>query len=251
MIETLVSEQFEAVVTNAATGLVGTISFQVYDPTDASVIIAETTSGITEVSPGSYRKFATVDVLGTFHVRWEYTTNVAEEDLVVLSALPAEDEGEDTEGDLIMPTVDQVALLLRTRTVGPSSGLGGDTGSADATTFTNSTRPTSTEVESIIQTSYGAVEAMLRKPIPQTEILSVQHAVALYAAILIETSFFRENSNAEALAALRGMLNDTVAGINEMVSLAEGRGFGTLRVSTPLASSRRGLSNDVIEGLDT
>jgi hypothetical protein len=92
---------------------------------------------------------------------------------------------------------------------------------------------------------------MLRGPVPDYEESSARHAVALYAAILIETSFFRETSNADALAALRGMLRDTVGGVNETIALNQGYGFGTLKIGTTLAGSTRRLSNDVVPGLDT
>jgi hypothetical protein len=188
---------------------------------------------------------------GGHETRFWHSTYRVEEGYTAVEPTPEDDPNVIDFADLT-PTIDQVALLLRTRTVGPSSGgLGGDTGPGDTTTFTASTRPTATEVGAVIQTAYGAVEAMLRKPIPESEVASVQHAVALYAAILIETSFFRENSNAEALGAMRGMLRDTVAGINEMTVLNEGRGFGTLRIGTTFTSNGQQQTEDVIPGLDT
>jgi hypothetical protein len=246
VIYALEGDSIEAVVDGAPTGLVGTLTFEVYDPTFPDVVVfAPTTTGITEVRSGSYAKTFTIAFAGTYRVRWSFTadgsTRTAEEDLQV--------------GDVetgTRPSVATVALLLRTRTVGPSSGgLGGDTAPGELTTFTDSTRPSATEVDAVIGTASDAVMGMLRKPIPDSETDSVRHAIALYAAIIVETSFFRESSNAEALAALRGMLSDTVAQINETVVLSQGRSFGTLRTDTILSGSRRQLSNDVIEGLDT
>jgi hypothetical protein len=240
MILAYAERHFEASLTGAPTGLVGTLTFSVINPETEAVVIAERTTGIFEVVDGTYWTHdlapATPD---QYHVVWSDGDTNAVEEMEVLLA------------DAERPSVADVSLLLRTRTVGPSSGgLGGDTAPGDLTIFTDSTRPTAVEVEALIGTSHGAVTAMLRKPIPDTEIDSIRHAVALYAAILIETSFFRENSNAEALAALRAMLRDAVAGINEMVVLTEGRSFGTLTIGTTLTGSRR-LSEDIVSGLDT
>jgi hypothetical protein len=255
MIETLVSEQFEAVVTNAATGLVGTISFQVYDPTDASVIIAETTSGIVEVSPGSYRKFATVSVVGTYHVRWEYTQtsidHVAEEELFVLTELPAEEEGDEDELDLLTPSVDNVALHLRTRTVGPSSGgLGGDTGPGDITTFTGTTRPTATEVEDMIQAAMDITLGPLGggDEIPDERQAQVKRAIAIYAAMLVELSFFREQSTAESRATWADLYATALEGVSDAVDdVSGGDGRRPYFGSVGLVSGTRYASDNQVE----
>jgi hypothetical protein len=240
MISARAESHFEATLENAPHGLVGTITFSIVNAETEAVVLAPRTTGITEPVNGTYWTSAVAPtVADEYVVVWSDGTTTASESLHVDVA------------DDWAPTVAEVALLLRTRTVGPSSGgLGGDTAPGELTTFTSSTRPSATEVDRIIGTATDAVMGMLRKPIPDTEMNSVRHAIALYAAILIETSFFRENSNAEALAALRGMLRDTVANVNEMAVLTQGTGFGTLRVGTLLAS-RGGLANDVIEGLDT
>ena len=61
---------FEALAENAPTGLVGTITVKVYDPSNAATIIAATTSGITEPASGTYRALLTVPTAGTYMVRW-------------------------------------------------------------------------------------------------------------------------------------------------------------------------------------
>jgi hypothetical protein len=86
----------------------------------------------------------------------------------------------------LMPPVDRVAALLRTRTVGESSGLGGDTGPGDVTTFTDTTRPTFDEVQEMIAIAYDVVESRVRGIVSISLVGGVRHAVALYAAILID-----------------------------------------------------------------
>jgi hypothetical protein len=81
---------FEAIATNAPAGLVGTITVGVYDPSDASVILAPTTAGITEPAPGTYRAVLTVSQAGSFMLRWAHDGQTAEEELNVV-ATPASD----------------------------------------------------------------------------------------------------------------------------------------------------------------
>jgi hypothetical protein len=241
MIETYPNQRFEATLLNAPHGLVGTLTFSIINAETQEVMLSPRATGINEVANGQYWTSATAPLVADdYLVVWADGSTTAVEELVVSPALG------------ITPTVDEVALLLRTRTVGDvSGGLGGDTQATSLTTFTDHTRPTAVEVASVIATSLGAVRGMLRGPVPDYEESSARHAVALYAAILIETSFFRETSNADALAALRGMLRDTVGGVNETIALNQGYGFGTLKIGTTLAGSTRRLSNDVVPGLDT
>jgi hypothetical protein len=234
-------QTFEAILIAAPHGLVGTLTFSIVNPETSEVVLAPRTTGITEPVSGTYQTTAVAPPFPRdYVVVWSHGSDTATEGLKVEEALTTR------------PTVQDVALLLRTRTVGPSSGgLGGDSAPGDLTTFSSSTRPKATEVESIIGTAQDAVMGMLRKPLPADEDASVRHAIAIYAAIVIETSFFRENSNADALAALRGMLRDTIANVNETVVLNQGRGFGTLNVGTTYTGKRSRLAEDVIPGLDT
>jgi len=134
-----------------------------------------------------------------------------------------------TEPADISPDVDGVALLLRTRTTGDGlgTGLGADTGPDDATTFTENTRPTVTEVESVIETAANAVLGRLTGDVPAASIGSVKHAVALYSAVLIEASFFREQANDEAVQLWRDLMTEQIAQVNRAIAEA-----------TPFAGSR-------------
>jgi hypothetical protein len=120
----------------------------------------------------------------------------------------------------LKPTIDDVAMLLRTRTVGPpnanAGGLGGDTGPSDYTTFDATTRPTDTEVQMIIDASYGTVLArldMAPAELQDWQSMVVRHASALYAAILIEVSFFKETTNQALLDMWRSMIDQALTGV--------------------------------------
>ncbi|CAB4197344.1 hypothetical protein UFOVP1313_7 [uncultured Caudovirales phage] len=131
--------------------------------------------------------------------------------------------------DPIEPSVADVALLLRTRTTGDglSIGLGADTGPDDVTTFTANTRPTSTEVEDTIATALGAVKGMLLGTVPEASEPAAKHAVALYAVVLIEVSFFRDQANDEAIQILRDLMAQQIVEVNRAISEA-----------TPMAGKR-------------
>ena len=89
-----------------------------------------------------------------------------------------------TDGD-VTPTVHDIALLERTRTV--------EEGSREALSFTADTRPSVHEVEMIIPQAVDAVIAELPyKTCDPQHYPQIKRAVALMTAILIEGSFFRE-----------------------------------------------------------
>ena len=97
----------------------------------------------------------------------------------------------------VTPTVDDVALLLRTRTVGPgqmTGGLGADTGPADSTTFTDDTRPTAVEVRLVIEAAADEVLGQLPASVDARFEPAILRAIAVRAAVIVEASFFRETS---------------------------------------------------------
>lgn len=138
-------------------------------------------------------------------------------------------------GPQIRPTVAEVAILLRTRTVGESSGgLGGDTSPADVTTFTSETRPAAAEVEAVIDQAVEAITAQLPPNIPALYYAQTRHNVALYAAILIEGSFFRESLDEGSVDLYRDLLRTgmpTLAtAIDEENAETTGEGFASVVV---------------------
>jgi hypothetical protein len=141
--------------------------------------------------------------------------------------------------DDLKPTVEEVSLLLRTRTVGsesyvPGGGVGGDTGPTDVTVFNENTRPSAAEVQSLIDTAYGAVYARLNADlpgIPDTQAQSIRHAVALYTCVLIEVSFFRETFNDAMIRLWRDEVAETLGGVNVAIGGSQRRPtFGSLTV---------------------
>jgi hypothetical protein len=152
---------------------------------------------------------------------------------------------DDTTDDLI-PTVDDVALLLRTRTAGISAatgGLGGDTGPVDVTTFDEDTRPTGEEVEAVIDQAFHAMSGRFAGPIPDASEGTARHAIALYAAVMIEVSFFRETMNQELITLWQGMIDKAVETVNDAVTTTTGaKTWGVLTIGTTIPTSGQSWS---------
>ncbi len=143
---------------------------------------------------------------------------------------------------LIRPTVAEVAILLRTRTVGESSnGLGGDTSPGDLTTFTSSTRPTAVEVEEIIDQAVEAVTGQLPLGIPATYMAQTRHSVALYAAIVTATSFFEQSIDEGSVEVYRDLLRTNIAqlrtDLEEDPAVSAASGFANVQVRSPTMSA--------------
>jgi hypothetical protein len=160
--------------------------------------------------------------------------------------------------DEAKPTTDDVALLLRTRTVGHAptqGGLGGDTGPQDVTTFSDTTRPTETEVDRLIDTSFDAMIGRLDTLLIESQYEAFGHVVALYTAMLIEQSFFRETINEALLGMWTQMINDALSGIRlaidrEQPLTGSKQGFGTLVIGTTMAPTQSVPEPDYMPGID-
>jgi hypothetical protein len=83
MILAQVGKPFSTTASGAEEGMLGTITVEVYDPSDGSSVVAPTTSGITEPRPGSYHATLTVGRVGKFLVRWATPATAAEEEVDV------------------------------------------------------------------------------------------------------------------------------------------------------------------------
>lgn len=224
MIAAVVNEPFEALLLEAPAGLGAGLTVQVYDPSDAMQILPATSVGITEPQPGTYRTALAVATVGTFLVRWEWGAISAEEALTVTA----------TTAGAMVPSVAEVALLLRSRTQTiPGLDLGGDTGPEQLETFTVTTRPTAAEVQRLIDTAYGTVMGRIIGTVPDEFVAEARHAVALYAAILVELSFFREQADDAAVKVLRELYAAAMATLKQSVRDASPRpAFGSLVIGT-------------------
>ena len=121
------------------------------------------------------------------------------------------------ERELVTPTVDDVAALERTRTIAE--------GNTEEVTFTEATRPTYSDVEDLIEQAVDLVLSELPMKFPKRHYDSVQRAAALYAAVLVEGSFHREQSEAGSSSLWRTLYNTAILNLQRQIAsdLAEWR----------------------------
>ena len=112
--------------------------------------------------------------------------------------------------DEVTPSVDDVAALEGTRRM--------DDSVEEQLTFTADTRPTDTQVQALIDQAVPVVLAQLNPTFPPDYYSEVSHAIALYAAILVEGSYYREQLNVGSVALYRALLEQTLTAINSQVT---------------------------------
>jgi hypothetical protein len=214
-------DPFVATLTDAPSGLVGTLTIRV-KRSDGTTAIAATTSGIIENEPGIYTAVGTApDVAGTYLVIWDDDGTLIEEDFRVSLIYP--EAGIDPIEVEWRPSLGEVAALLRTRTKVNAQAGGGEAG-----TFTDDTRPTGDQAETLINiaTSYaasrvGTTEALCPDS-ERTEALTsrARGLAAVYAAMLIELSYFPEQINKE-ISPYKELKKLWDEGIESLVSAVE------------------------------
>lgn len=121
--------------------------------------------------------------------------------------------------ELVAPSVEDVAILLRTRTY--------TEGVLEHADFSDDTRPPADEVQRLIDQATPTVLAQLRPLFPESVYGQIGHLIALYTAVLIEGSFFREQVNESQVALYRDLFTAGVEGVNTTIdneALAIGQG---------------------------
>lgn len=223
MIRAQTGVAFEALAIGAPVGQVGTLTVEVYDPSTGATLLAPTTAGITEPRPGTYRTILTAATAGTYSVRWALPSGAVAEEELVVSAFPVSDPPTG-----IRPTVDEVAALERTRTIGE--------GSEDEGTFNDNTHPTAAEVEALIDQAVDAVLNQLPVAISETYYPQTRHAITLYTAILVEGSYHREQISEGSVALWRALMENTIVRLQATLDVeGAGAGAGARRVDSVIA----------------
>lgn len=223
MIYSAPRERVVALLNGADADRVGTLTLQL-EKSDGSTIQYASTEDIIEVEPGNYVANRTApDEAGTYVFVWKDGAVSGSEELIVTYTLPGPSEPP-TGG--IYPSVDEVAALIRTRT---KSVVGNEVG-----TFDDDTRPTQGQVESIIAQASNHVSSRLGGELCQNAVdqgleTRVRNSAALYAAMLIELSYFPEqvNNNVSPYAQYKDLFDSDMKELSEEVSEAcGGQGSG-------------------------
>jgi hypothetical protein len=110
----------------------------------------------------------------------------------------------------VKPTPDDVAVLERTRIVGPG---GGDPG-----TFDDTTHPTDSEVALLIEQAVDHTLNLLPYALDPRHYEALTRAMTLYAATLVEASYFREQIDEGSVRLYREMFEEAIASINARVA---------------------------------
>lgn len=126
-----------------------------------------------------------------------------DEAAVDVTGFPPPDEAE------VTPDVEDVAALMRTRTV--TEGGSED----DVATFTEDTYPTGDAVEALIGSARMAVLMALPETFDPVHNEQVRHLVTLYAAMLTEGSFFREQVDDSGVDLWRTLYANGIAALKD------------------------------------
>ncbi len=122
------------------------------------------------------------------------------------------------------PSTQMVADLVRTRLVEEAGHMDdGSTGTVVVDDFTDETYPSVTQAERIIDQAVLATAGQIPGSIVESNPTAVQHLSALYAAILIEGSYFREQLTDDQVDLYWELYK---AGIRGVLSSSDGGGGG-------------------------
>jgi hypothetical protein len=112
--------------------------------------------------------------------------------------------------DTITPTLQQVSDLVRTRLV--------TEGGHAADVFSPDTYPSDQQAERLIEQAANAIFVQLPGSVAEPWAPAGQHLAALYAAILIEASYFREQLTDDQVQLYRDLLISGIKGLGAAIS---------------------------------
>jgi hypothetical protein len=182
MIYSAPGESFFAILTNAPPGVAASLQVQI-ERQDGSTHTPPSGENIVEIEPGIYGTARTAPTTtAKYVVVWKHGSVTTGEELFVTYDLPGPRPPADV-------GVDEVGALLRART---KDTLGNEIG-----TFTPDTRPTDTQVTNLIVQATGHVKARIGGELCESGRAAGLEAdanrlIALYAAMLVELSYFPE-----------------------------------------------------------
>lgn len=203
---------------SAPPGLVGTLTFRLV-AADDTVVIAESTAGITESTQieGRYAREVTWPTeRGIYTAVWRNGVFQPTEDFEV---------GYSSD---YRPTVEDVAALMRARTRVDMNEQG---------TFNDDTRPTGDQVALLIDEAMDEVAGHLGEG-PMTDAVKrrTQRAVTLYTAMLVEVAYWPEqlNDDQSPFAAYRDLYDKAIEGLAASVTTDAGdvQGIGMIAVAS-------------------
>lgn len=236
-------ESFTAILTGAPQGLVGTLTLGIRELPSETVTSAQATTGITATNLGdstanySGVRTAPTDTTKLYEVVWLNGSVETTEDLHVSGTVPAAS---------LVPDLADVGALLRARTV--------DDNGNELGTFTSATRPTNTEVLSLIDDAVRDVRRHVGPALDTTEddnlLASAKKLAAIRAAMLVELSYFPEQvaDDQSPYGRYKEMWDEGIASLAASLTSDPGdvQGVGSIIVASPTNSAHM----DQLAGVD-
>ena|SRR5215469_15940321 len=130
----------------------------------------------------------------------------------------------------VVPTVQEVSDLERTRTI--------EEGMNEVSIFDSDTRPSDVEVQRLIDQAVPAVCGALRPAFPTSYYDAVKHLVSLYTAILIEGSYYKEQTSASAMSVWRATYTQDLAALQASIEYDLKRWRLLQRIEPPFTERR-------------
>jgi hypothetical protein len=115
----------------------------------------------------------------------------------------------------ITPSVQEVADLVRVRVVAEGGYM------ESLSSFDGDTYPTDADVERIITQAANFMFTQVPGSVVEPWDASGRHLVALYAAIIVETSYYREQLTDDMVALYREMLDAGIKGLGASTTPSE------------------------------
>ena len=233
MIYAAPGQTFIALLTNAPVGLGDAMTAGI-ENIDGSTEQAAVSTGVVEVEPGAYVATRVAPVGAASYVfNWVNTDadHTEQEELLVSYVTPAI-------GDWLPANTD-VASLLRARTFDQDSEQEG--------LFTENTRPTDVQVDGLIAQAAFVVEGRVGT-LSTERYGQARHAATLYAAMLVELSYYPEQSTEadSAYQRLKDLWDEAIAALME--TTLDGSPARKGMFSIPMiAVGRNGITTDTDE----
>ncbi len=115
----------------------------------------------------------------------------------------------------VRPSVQEVAALEHTRTTDDTAAEVGD--------FTANTRPSRIQAEALIDLALELTLSDLPDYLPESIYARIQQAVALKAAVLVETSYYREQYTQGSARGYETMYDKLIASIEMLGGMGDGQ----------------------------
>jgi hypothetical protein len=146
----------------------------------------------------------------------------------------------------IKPSLSDLGSFMRARTVAAGSG-GNEQG-----TFTATTRPTAAEAEALLEQATNQVLMQVGADVPDRAIVQTRFLVLLYAAQLVELTFYRNEVNRDqsAYAEYVALFKDGIAALKSFIADEGPAAPAPAFYSVPIASASQQRFQAIVKAIN-